>query len=117
MKKLATLALGLSIFVIGAAQGAEKKAPLDKFYGKLVSVTSDGTALTVANKTRKLKSDFQLLPDTKVVLRKKFVPREELAAGQNLIVYYTTEADRKIAQRITIRSRSKTSDKAAAAVK
>lgn len=106
MKRILLMLGCAAVLFMGPAFGADKPTiPLQKLYGKLMSVDFDGNDMSIFNKSKKLGSNFKLDSELKVVLKNKFVPKTDLEVGQNVIVYYTTNLDTKVAKRITIRSK------------
>jgi len=105
MKKLSSILLGLTLLLGGTLLAAEKKSgSLDRFYGTITKLDLEANHVTVFNKKRQLTSDFLINDETKVIFKKKSMPKDDLKIGQFLIVTYRpSDDDLNLAQKITVR--------------
>jgi len=95
----AIAAAGLSLGLIQA----KETSPVEKFYGKVVTINHKTQTLTAFNKKRKLERNFKWNSSTKMVFMKNPISGQDLKKDQFLIISYVSENDKNIAKRITVR--------------
>ena len=105
MKRVTCLAMGWLMLSAAALTAATTPAaPVQKFYGKIISVEQTQRSVTVKNKKRQLEQTFTWDQDTAFLFNKNPIPASDLKTGQFLVISYVADQGINRATRIQVRT-------------